>query len=172
MKKKYIRDYVPKEDSSYEYRGKYYIYERSKEERRSSGKIQLFYGGSSFTMLCLALSIPGTGSETLYVVLPLEFMLICYLYHLIGSFGLFTVDSRMEQRFYDRVFERPVQALTIALILEFFSLSGQMIGVIFRNTATTWDYIIEGLLIFHFIVSFYFWDKQRKELNLVREENP
>lgn len=170
MKKKYVKDYVPKDDSSYEYQGKYFCCNREKKERQTSGIIQLLYGGCSLVLLLLFLSFPGNGIQTLYVVLPLEIMMVCYVYHLIGSYGLLTVESRMEQRFYDKVFERPIQALTVAIILEFFSLLGQAIGVIMQKKATGWDVAMEGLLLLHFLLSLYFWNRQRKEMRFVKEE--
>ena len=170
MKKKYIKDYVPKEDSSYEYKGKYFFCEREEKERKASGILQLCYGSISMILLLVLLCFPGRGVQTLYVVLPLEIMMVCYLYHLIGSYGLLTVQSPMEQRFYDKVFERPIQSLTVALILEFFSLSGQAIGVILAKRATGWDWIMEVLLLLHFVSSFYFWNRQRKEMKFVKEK--
>ena len=73
------------------------------------------------------------------------------------------------KRFYDRIFERPMQVFTVALILEFFVISGQALGVILPKAAVPWDWYMEGLLLLHFIISFPIWNKQRKEMKKITE---
>lgn len=169
MKKKYIKDYVPKEgSSSYKYVGKYYICERTREERILSGRIQTIYGVSSLILLFLALCIPAIGTRTLYVVLPLEIMMICYVYYCIGSLNLLRIEDKMEQRVYDRVFERPIQTLTVSLILEFFALLGEIVGVLLKKPVGKEDMILTALMIVHFPFAVLLWNRQRKEMHCIK----
>lgn len=173
MKKKYLKDYLPEEGRgekfSYKYVGKYYFCERTKEERVKSAKRQIIYTAVTLLILIVILCIPALGTQTLYVVLPLELILLCHGYYFLGSFELLRVEEKMEQRFYDRVFERPIQALTVSLILEFFSLTGEIFGVLLRKPAGKEDMILVILLILHLPVSAVLWNRQRKEMHQIKE---
>lgn len=169
MNKKYIKDYIPDDtkEGSYRYVGEYYFSSYSKEERVKSAKKQLLFGGFSLLILFLLLFIPGMGTRTLYVVIPLEIMLICFAYYCTGSFALLSVEDRMEKRFYDKAYENPIQMLTIALILEFLSISGLVIGVFILQGITPEDTLLFSGLTVHLVFSFFVWNRQRREMEKV-----
>lgn len=170
MKKKYIKDYVPKEGtSSYEYVGKYYICELTEEEQVKTARIQIGYALTALLLLIFALCLPALGTQTLYVVLPLEFIMICHVYYLTGSFGLFRMKGKMEQKTYDHLFERPIQTLTVSLFLEMIALAGEGFVVLRKQPAGKTDLTLIFLLAVHLPISIMIWNRQRKVMHRVKE---
>ena len=74
----------------------------------------------------------------------------------------------MEQRVYDRVFERPIQTLTVSLILEFFALLGEIVGVLLKKPVGKEDMILTALMIVHFPFAVLLWNRQRKEMHCIK----
>ncbi len=169
MKKKYIKDYVPKEDGSYEYRGVFFVYSKSEKEQKTSGRVQIFYGIFTLLVLFLVLCFPAVGTRTLYVVLPLEIMMICFVSYVMGSVELVKTHGKMERRVYDKAWEGPMQTITISMILEFFSILGQLVGVLAAKRAVMWDWIMEVILLLHLIATIPVWNRQRREIKMVKE---
>ena len=169
MKRKYVKDYIPDDtaDGSYRYVGEYYYSHKLKEERVKSGKKQLLFGLGTLLFLFALLFIPSIGATTLYVVLPIEIMMICFVPYCIGSYALLSVEDMMERRFYEKAYENPIQILTVTLILEFFCILGQALGVLFYQGITLEDLFLQVGLIVHFIISFCCWNSQRKEMKTV-----
>ncbi len=174
MKKKYIKDYVSDGKGDYRYRGKYYITRLSVKEQKKEGLIQMVYSIACFLIIFLALSIPCQGNRTIYVVIPMELTLICQAYFLSGSLALARWDNtegRMEQKDYDKMYQGPIQVLTIAMLLYLFSLGGQVIGL-FTNSETDsrGDVFFCLLLILILVMSVVMWNRKRQEMHLVTEE--
>lgn len=171
MKKKYVKDYVPTEKDTYEYRGKYYKCKILKEERKKEGIVQTICCIVSLVLLLTALCIPCNGNQTIYVVIPMEITLICLWVQLSGSLKLFKVEDRMEQKDYDRVYQSPIQALTIAIILYVFSLGGQLIGVLMEESRrSSGDIYFSMLLFFILVISCVTWNRRRKMMHSIIEE--
>lgn len=171
MKKKYIKDYVPTEKGELQYRGKYYLSQISEEERKKEAFIQILYGISCFLLILIALCIPCNGNQTIYVVIPLEFTLVCLAYYISGSLALRKAGERMEQKDYDKVYQSPMQALTIAIIFYIFSLGGQMIGILMETSKrSNGDIYFSMILVFVLVMSCVVWNRQRKIMHLVTEE--
>lgn len=171
LKKRYVKDYVPTKDGNYKYQGKYYQSRISEKERKKEGRIQILYGITCLAMLLLALCIPCNGNRTVYIVIPLELTFICLWIYLVGSFALLNVENRMEQKEYDKVYQSPIQSLTIAIIIYIFSIVGQMIGVLMnsfkRSRGDIWFVMI---LFFVLVMSCVIWNRQRKMMHSVTEE--
>lgn len=169
MKRKYVKDYIPDDLSagSYRYVGEYYQSSLSKEARKRAGKRQLIFGVITLLFLVFLLFIPSIGTRTLYVVIPMEIMMVCFVCYCIGSFSLLTVSDVMEKRFYHKAYESPIQLFTVSLILEFLSLSGQALGVLHLQGSTKADLLLLAGLSVHFIVSIFLWNRQRKEMDAV-----
>ena len=171
LKKKYVADYVPTEKGDYQYRGKYYHSRISKEQRNREGKIQVLYGISCLILLLIELCIPCAGNQTIYVVIPIELTLICFWIYLTGSLAFLKTESRMEQKDYDKAYQSPIQALTIAIILYIFSLGGQIIGILMdESKRSSGDVYFIMILFFVLVVSCVAWNRQRKIMHLVTEE--
>lgn len=171
MKKRHIKDYVPTENGDYQYQGKYYLSRLSEEERKQEGKRQFYYGISCLLLLILALCIPCEGNRTIYVVIPMELTLICQWYYLTGSVALLKAESRMEQKDYDKAYQTPIQALTIAVFLYICSVGGQVIGIIWGGTETgKGDIYFLMVQILILVVSCVIWNRQRKIMKFVTEE--
>lgn len=171
MKKKYVKDYVPTEKGDYQYCGKYYLSRISEEERKKEGKLQILYGIGCLALLLFALCIPCVGNRTVYIVIPLELTLICLWYYIIGSFALLKADNRMEQKDYDKVYQTPIQVLTIAIFFYTFSVGGQAIGIIWGDTDHgKGDIYFLMVLILILVTSCVVWNRQRKMMHLITEE--
>ena len=171
LKKKYVKDYVPTEKGDLRYQGKYYRSKLSEEERKKNSIIQTLYGVSCFILVLLALCIPCNGNQTIYVVIPVEITLICLAYYILGSLSLGKVGERMEQKDYDKVYQTPMQALTIAIFFYVFSIGGQVIGILMetskRSRGDIYFCMILGVVL---VMSCVVWNRQRKVMHYVTEE--
>ena len=171
MKKKYVKDYVPTEKGDLQYCGKYYRSEITEEERKRTSLIQIIYGIGCFILLLVSLCIPCNGNQTIYIVIPLEFTLICLWGYLSGSFALLKMDNKMEQKDYDKAYQGPIQSLTIAIIFYVFSLGGQIIGILLIPSKTSaGDIYFAMILGFILVSSCVVWNRQRKIMHYVTEE--
>ena len=171
MKKKYVKDYVSDGKGAYKYQGKYYHSRISAEERKKQGKIQILYGISCLILLLLALCIPCNGNQTVYIVIPLEITLICLWGYLTGSLALLKVEGRMEQKDYDKVYQGPIQSLTVAIFLYTFSLGGHVIGILMKTSKRSdGDIYFSMVLGIILVISCVVWNRQRKIMHYVAEE--
>lgn len=174
MKKKYVKDYVSDGKGEYQYHGKYYVSHMSYEERKKEGLIQTIYSIACFLLILLGLSIPCRGNQTIYVVIPMELTMICQAYFLLGSLALGkwkSKEGRMEQKEYDKMYQGPIQVLTIAIILYIFSLGGQVIGLFMAtDVGRGGDVIFCMILILILVLSVVMWNRQRKMMHMVAEQ--
>lgn len=171
MKKRYVKDYVPNEKGELQYCGKYYLSKNSEEKRKKEGFIQILYGISCLILLLITLCIPCNGNQTIYVVIPMELTLICLWVYLSGSLALMKTKNRMEQKDYDKAYQAPIQALTIAIVLYIFSLGGQMIGTLMEDSkSSNGDIYFSLILFFILVLSCAVWNRQRKIMHFVKEE--
>lgn len=171
LKKRYIKDYVPNETGDLQYRGKYYLSKLSEEECRSEGLKQILFSIACLLMVFVALCIPSKGSQTIYIVIPLEITLVCLWVQLSGSMQLFKAEKRMEQKDYDKAYQSPVQALTVAIFLYIFSLGGQMITSFMNRAGQNRYDIYFGMdLIGILVISVVAWNRRRKLMHTVWEE--
>ena len=171
MKKKYIKDYVETPEGKLEYRGRYYTSDISEEEQKSVGMVQMVYGIFCVILLIIALCIPCQGSETIYVVIPLELALICLWVYLTGSFSFLKAGRRMEEKDYDKAYQNPIQALTVSILLYVFSFGGQIIGIVMNSKVQeNGDLYLSLVLFLVLVISIVVWNRQRKVMHLVKEE--
>ena len=171
MKKKYVRDYVPTEKGDLKYRGKYYFSKISEEQRKKESRIQILYGIICLALILLALCIPCNGNHTIYVVIPAEITLLCLVSYISGSFALQKTGERLERKDYDKAYQNPIQALTIAILFYVFSLGGQMIGILMDTSKrTNGDIYFAMILVLVLVLSVVVWNRQRKIMHLVTEE--
>lgn len=171
MKKKYVKDYVPTEKGDFRYHGKYYLSKISEEERKKESTIQIIYGISCLILILIALCIPCNGNQIIYVVIPVEITLICLVYYISGSLALRKVGERLEQKDYDKAYQGPIQALTVAVFFYIFSLGGQMIGIIMDSSKRSKGDIYFIMILFVVLVmSCVVWNRQRKMMHFVTEE--
>lgn len=171
LKKKYVKDYVSTEKGDLKYQGKYYLSKMTEEERRKESMIQMLYGISSLILVLSALCIPCNGNQTIYVVIPVEITLVCLVYYISGSFALRKAGERLEQKDYDKAYQGPIQALTIAIFFYVFSIGGQVIGILMKATKrSSGDIYFCMILIFVLVMSCVVWNRQRKLMHYVTEE--
>ena len=171
LKKKYVKDYVPTPNGDLNYCGKYYISQIPKDERKKTSRIQILYGICCLVLSLIALCIPCNGNQTIYVVIPVEITLVCLVYYISGSLALRNMSKRMEQKDYDKAYQGPIQALTIAMILYVFSLGGQVIGILMKSSKRSSGDIYFGMILFWVLVmSCVVWNRQRKMMHYVTEE--
>lgn len=174
MKRKYIKDYVSDGKGEYHYSGKYYISRQSQEERKKASVIQSAYSIACFILIFVALGIPCQGNRTIYVVIPMELTMVCQAYFFLGSLALGRwqdKEGRMEQKDYDKMYQGPMQVLTIATILYLFSLGGQVIGMFMKNvTEGNGDLFFCMILVFILLLSVFMWNRQKKGMHTVTEE--
>lgn len=171
MKKRYIKDYVTTPEGNLEYRGKYFSSQVTEEERKKEGIVQVIYGIVCIVLLLAALCIPCKGSETIYIVIPLEITLVCLWIYLTGSFAFIKSDSLMEEKDYDKAYQGPIQALTVSILLYVFTFGGQIIGIVMNSkTEGSADIYFAMIIFFILIISCVVWNRQRKIMHLVKEE--
>ena len=81
------------------------------------------------------------------------------------------MESRMEQKDYDKAYQGPIQSLTVAIIFYIFSLGGQMIGVLMDSSKrSSGDIYFAMILGFILVMSCVIWNRQRKVMHFVAEE--
>ena len=171
MKKKYVKDYVATPEGKLKYCGKYFTSDITGEERKKEGIVQIIYGIVCAGLLLAALCIPCQGNETIYVVIPLELAFICLWTYLTGSLAFLKADNRMEEKDYDKVYQNPIQALTVSILLYVFSFGGQMIGIVMNSSAQEKGELYFSMILFFVVVmSIVVWNRQRKVMHLVKEE--
>ena len=171
MKKKYVKDYVATPEGKLKYCGKYFTSDITGEERKKEGIVQIIYGIVCAGLLLAALCIPCQGSETIYVVIPLELAFICLWTYLTGSLAFLKADNRMEEKDYDKVYQNPIQALTVSILLYVFSFGGQIIGIVMNSAEQEkGDLYFSMILFFVVVMSIVMWNRQRKVMHLVKEE--
>ena len=171
MKKKYVKDYVPTEKGGLKYQGKYYLSKMTEEECRKESMIQMIYGISCLLLILAALCIPCNSNQTIYVVIPVEITLVCLAYYISGSFALRKTKERLEQKDYDKAYQGPIQALTIAIFFYIFSIGGQVIGILTQaSKRSSGDVYFCMILFFVLVMSCVVWNRQRKMMHYVTEE--
>lgn len=171
MKKRYIKDYVATPEGDLEYRGKYFSSQITEEKRQKEGTVQIIYGIVCIGLLLAALCIPCKGSETIYIVIPLEITLVCLWSYLTGSFAFLKSGSLMEEKDYDKAYQGPIQALTVSILLYVFTFGGQVIGIIMNAKGEgNADLYFAMILFFILVISCVIWNRQRKIMHLVKEE--
>lgn len=174
MKKNNMKNYALDESAKngVRYVGQYHVTDIPKEQRRKGGIWQMIAGAAEMLLIILAISVNCTGSHTVYVIIPLEFILFCALYYLIGAYNYMQSADRIEQKVYDKAYSNPVQIVTVAAVLNLISLIGQIVLII-RQAATFTDYsdyiflaIISVLFILHGVM----WKHQRVLFSQIRLE--
>ena len=172
LKKKYVKDYIPGKKGELEYRGKYYKSDLSEKERKKESLIQIIYGISCLFFILIALCIPCNGNQTVYVVIPVEITLVCLTYYVLGSLALRKAGGRLEQKDYDKAYQNPIQALTIAIFFYVFAVSGQVIGILTKvSKRSSGDIYFCMILFLVLVISCVMWNHQRKIMHYVTEEN-
>ena len=171
LKKRYIKDYVPTAEGEIQYCGNYYLSHIPEEERKKEGKRQVLCSAGSLFLLLTALCIPCQGTQTIYVVIPVEITLICLWIQLSGSYKLMKSEERLEQKDYDKVYQSPIQALTVAIFLYVFGLIGQGICMLKNEIhRSSGDIFFTIILVLVLIISCAAWNRRRKLMPLVTEE--
>lgn len=160
MKKNNLKNYEVDKDSKrgVRYVGIYYTTGMSAEERRKNGVIRMLAGIVQIVLIFSAVALNCVGTRTVYVIIPLECILFCTLYYVIGAYTFFSTEDKMEQKAYERAVENPVQITMVAVVLNIISCIGQMI-VIIRNASVLSGYgdyvllaLLFGLLVLHIIM--------------------
>lgn len=171
LKKRYIKDYVSDEKGEVKYQGKYYFSALGEAEGKKEGMTQIIFSSLSLLLILMALSISCSGNRTVYIVIPLELTLFCFWVQLTGSVKLLKVETKLEQKDYDKVYQSPIQALTIAIILEIFSFGGQMIGIFMDISKRSKGDIYFSMILFGIlVVTCVAWNRRRKLMRFVTEE--
>lgn len=161
MKKNNLKNYEVDKNSKrgVRYIGIYYTSDMSMEARRKSGLLRIMAGLAEILLIFLAAAMNCVGTRTVYVIIPLECILFCALYYVIGAYTFFRSDDKMEQKEYERAVENPVQITLVAVILNIISCLGQMILIVRKATLFTGygDYVLLvlllGLLALHIVMN-------------------
>ncbi|MBQ8816477.1 MAG: hypothetical protein IJZ84_04250 [Lachnospiraceae bacterium] len=172
--KKNLKNYELDEKSKngVRYVGQYYIPNMTGPERRKSGTLQMLAGAVELLLIILAISVNCQGIRTIYVIIPLELILFCSLFYLMGAYRLFSSGDRMEQKTYDKAIANPVQIVAIATVLNFISCLGQIVLVI-RKAGESFgyaDYIFLAIIIVLLALHIFMWKHQRVLYNKVKVE--
>lgn len=174
MKKGYIKDYVPDENSErgVRYVGEYYIIDITKEQRRKSGMIQLVGAVVEMILILIAVSLNCMGNYKVYIVIPMEITLFCILYYMTGSYAYLKSENRMEKLTYEKAFMKTVQSVTIAMIFNVFSLVGEAALIIqnFRSMEGYGDYTFIIMIMIVLVMNIAAFNWHRKLATQVRQE--
>ena len=165
MRKNNIKNYVLDETDSRKVRyvGQYYVTEIPAEHRRKSGICKLLAGTLELLLILAAISVNCLGCRKIYIVLPLELILFCGLYYLLGAYTYFKSGDRMEQKVYDKAYSNPVQIVTVAVILNLTALTGQIVLVIRHADEITGcgDYVFGAILLLLLGLHTVMWRQQK-----------
>lgn len=174
MKKNNIKNYTldASAQNGIRYVGQYYVTDIPDKQRRKGGICQLAAGLAELLLIMLAISVNGIGCHTVYIIIPLELILFCSLYYLIGSYTYMRSSDRMEQKVYDKAYSNPVQIVTVAIVLNLISLAGQTILVI-RNVqefTDNRDYVFLAIILVLFMLHIWMWKHQKSLFERVKAE--
>ena len=172
MKKNNLKNYEVDASSKrgVRYVGIYYESEMSASERRKSGMLQMAAGIAEILLIFMAAAVNCVGTRTVYVIIPLECILFCALYYIIGAYTYYRSDDKMEQKAYERAIENPVQIVTVAIILNLVSCIGQII-LIFRKASELTghgDYVLLVMLFVILVLHIMMWKYQKELFNRVK----
>ena len=165
MKKKNLRNYEVDKTSKrgVRYIGIYYTLDMSDKEHRRDGLLRIAAGLVEMLLVFIAAAINCVGTRTVYIIIPLELVLFCAMYYVMGAYTFLRSTDRMEQRAYERAVENPVQITMTALVLSIISCIGQAV-LIFRKASEVTGYgdcmlliLILVILVLHVMM----WKHQR-----------
>ena len=174
MRRKHVRDYVVDEtvEGGYRYVGEYYIDKTEPELRKKIGWLNILIGCLELVLAFVALSLNCIGNRTIYVVIPLEIMMICSFVYILGAYAYQKTNGRMEKRHYEDSVQRMVHMSMIAFLMNLCSIIGQ-IYIVFKGyyfSEIYLEYILLVILIILGIVNFILWNGKRKLINNVIKE--
>lgn len=165
MRKNSIKNYVLDETDKRKVRyvGQYYVTEIPADRRRKGGICKLLAGALELLLILAAISVNCLGCRKVYIVLPLELILFCGLYYLLGAYAYLKSSDRMEQKVFDKAYSNPVQVVTVALILNLIALIGQIVLVIRQADEMTGygDYIFGAILLVLLGLHAVMWRQQK-----------
>ena len=149
MKKNNLKNYEvdPHSKRGVRYVGIYYTSDMSIKERRKSGLLQMVTGCAEMLLIFIAVGVNCLGTRTVYVIIPMECILFCALYYMIGAYTFFCSGDKMEQKAFERAVENPVQITLVAMILNIVACLGQIILIIRKAALFTGygDYVLLGM---------------------------
>lgn len=167
MNKKYVKDYVP--DSSgknqYHYIGDYFLHDLDPVEQKKKGTIQVLLGLLEILVILAAGCINCHGTKTVYVVIPFEFMILCAVFYIMGSWNFRTCGQRMERAQYETSFQRMVEMVAIGFFLNLFALLGDVVLILMnRNTWTDYSELILFVILVALLICNFFAFRYHREL--------
>ena len=178
MKKSNLENYEVDKGSKrgVRYVGIYYTTDMPAEERRKNGLLQILAGIVQMMLIFSAITLNSVGTRTIYVIIPLECILFCSLYYMIGSYTFWRSENKMEQKDYERAIENPVQIALVAVILNIVSCIGQSILIIRKASVLNGykDYVLLGMLIVLLVLHIIMWKHQKmlfERTKSIRQEN-
>ena len=171
MKRRYLKDYIRDENEGFRYTGRFYCSAISDDERKKHSFTGIVAGVTGILLVLAAISVNCLGNRTLYVVLPLEFTLLCYGYYLAGIITFFKAPNRMELRIYGGAYLRTIQSLTIAILLQFFSLVGELFLIVrYEGNPGKEEFYLLFWILLALGLNVLLWIKQKKLIAAVIEE--
>ncbi len=166
MKKNSLKNYKVDDTSKrgVRYVGVYYTAELPAKERQRNGMVRMAAGFLEILLIFAAIAMNCAGTRTFYVVIPLECILFCAMYYLIGAYTFYRSDDRMEQRAFEKAIESPIQIMTVAIILNVISFVGQSVLIIRKaaELAGYRDYILLVLIFVILMLHIMMWRYQKK----------
>ncbi len=174
MKKNNIKNYTldDKAHNGVRYVGQYYVTDIPVKERRKGGTYALVAGILEMLLIILAISVNCVGVHKIYIVIPLELILFCSLYYVMGAYTYMRSGDRIEQRIYDRAYSNPVQIVTVAAVLNLISFIGQTVLVVRQAGEAEGysDYVFLVIIFVLMILHVLMWKHQRVLFSKVRLE--
>jgi hypothetical protein len=174
MRRKHVRDYVADEtvQGGYRYVGEYYIDKNEPELRKKISFINILIGVLELIVAFIALSLNCIGNRTIYVVIPLEIMMICAFMYIMGAYAYQKTNERMEKRHYEDSVQRMVHMSMIAFFMNLCSIIGQFY-IVFKGyyfSEKYLEYVLLVILILLGVVNFVIWNGKRKIINCIIKE--
>lgn len=177
MKRNNLKNYEVDKNShrGVRYVGAYYTSDMSATERRKSGSLGMIAGIIEMLLIIVATAINCMGNRTVYVIIPLECILFCALYYVVGAYTFFRSADKMEQKAYEKAVENPVQITLVAVILNIVSFIGQVILIIRKAAVFTGygDYFLLGMILVILALHIVMYRTQKKlygRTHLIRKE--
>lgn len=166
MKKNNLKNYEvdPNSKRGVRYVGVYYTSDMPTKERRKSSLLQMAAGCAEILLIFMAAAVNCVGTRTVYVIIPMECILFCALYYMIGAYTFLRSNDKMEQRAFERAVENPVQITLVAVILNIVSCLGQFILIIRKAVLFTGygDYVLFGIILVSLVLHIAMHTYQKK----------
>lgn len=149
MKKKFINDYVLKEDASgYSYEGEYYNANLEKSNKSKIAIFNIVLMTAEIILLLMGGMLNNPGSHKVYIVIPFISMTLPTIYYLMGTIMFIRIDtSHMEAIQYAHTIKRMYKTSIWNIVLNLITLASDVAFILKINSSAEQMFILIAFVL-------------------------